>query len=190
MSNYPHAIPNEWLVAYHDGELDDTRRAQLEAHLSTCALCQRELTALQSLRGVLDVDRLPGGALASQAAFWRKLEPRLPDRAPVTLSPVRWLPGISLLLASGLVQFGAAASIVVMLAASRLSWAADPLAWLDRTVASFVIGWPTWFLPDQWMGVGLAACVVVVNAWLAVLYLVWLGYAWRYRWQTAVRPIM
>jgi anti-sigma factor RsiW len=188
MSERPHAIPNEWLVAYHDGELDDTRRTQLEAHLLTCASCQQELTALQSLTGVLAVDRLPASALTDQAArlAWSRLEPQLPDRAPVTLSPVRWLPGIGLLLASGLVQFGAATSVVVMLAASLLPWAARPLAWLGRVAASSVMGWLAWLLPDQWSGLGLATFFVVMSAWLAALYLVWLGYAWRYRRQAAV----
>jgi hypothetical protein len=52
-----------------------------------------------------------------------------------------------------------------------------------------VMGWLAWLLPDQWSGLGMATFFVVMSAWLAVLYLVWLGYAWRYRRQAAVRPI-
>ena len=99
---HPHTIPLEWLAAYHDGELGGARRAELLSHLLDCALCRQELAALQSLSDALAVDRLPDSALAGHAALWRKLEPQLPDRGTsMTLSPVAWLPGISLLLVGG-----------------------------------------------------------------------------------------
>lgn len=191
MSEHSHAISSEWLALYYDGELDAKRREQVQAHLITCVSCQRELAALQSLSSMLAVDRLPDGALTSQAArfAWRKLEPKLAGRAAVTPSPVRWLPGVGLLLANGLAQIGAAASILVILVASQLPWAAIPLAWLNRTAASFVMGWLSWLLPDRWSDWGLAAFFTILSAWLAILYLIWLCYAWRYRWQPAAHSI-
>ena len=190
MSEHSHPFSG-WLAAYYDGELADARRAELEAHLPTCASCRQELAALQSLSSLLAVDRLPDDVLTSQAArlALRMLESQLPDRASVTLSPVRWLPGIGLLLANGLVQFVGVASLVVMLIASQLPGAGRSVAWLDRVAAGRVIGWLTWLLPGQWSSLGLAMFFVVISAWLAVLYLAWLGYAWRSRWQPAMRPI-
>jgi anti-sigma factor RsiW len=189
MSEHPHAIPNEWLAAYYDGELDEIRREKVESHLLTCVSCQQELAALKSLSNALAVDRLSDDARVSRAEFWRKLESQLPDRAPVVQSPLRWLPGIGLLLINGLVQFGAAASVVVMFVAGLLPWKAQPLTWLSRAAASSVMGWLVWLLPDQWSGLGLAAFFVVISAWLMVLYLAWLGYVWRYRWHPAVRVV-
>jgi anti-sigma factor RsiW len=189
MSEHPHAIPNEWLAAYYDGELDETRREKVEAHLPTCASCRQELATLKSCSDALAVDRLPDDTLTSRAEFWRKLESQLPDRAAVEQSPLRWLPGIGLLLINGLVQFGAAVSTVVMLIAGLLPGETQPLTWLSRAAASSVMGWLTWLLPDQWNGLGLAAFFVVISAWLTVLYLAWLGYMWRYRWHSAVRMV-
>jgi anti-sigma factor RsiW len=189
MSEHPHTIPNEWLAAYHDGELDETRREKVEAHLPTCASCRQELATLKSCSDALAVDRLPDDALVSRAEFWCKLESRLPDRVSVEQSPFRWLPGIGLLLINGLVQLGAAVSAVVMIIVSLLPSETQPLTWLSRAAASLVMGWLTWLLPDQWSGLGLAAFFVVISACLAVLYLAWLGYIWRYRWHPAVRVV-
>ena len=189
MSEHPHAIHNEWLTAYFDGELDEARREKVEAHLLACASCQQELAMLRSLSDVLAVDPLPENVLTSRAEFWRKLESQLPDRSPVEQSLFRWLPGVGLLLINGLVQLGAAVSAVVMIIASLLSPESQPLTWLSRAAASSVMGWRTWLLPDQWIGLGLAAFFVVISACLAVLYLAWLGYMWRYRWPSAVRVV-
>jgi hypothetical protein len=178
MSERPHAIPKEWLAAYHDGELDETRRQQLEAHLPTCASCRQELAALESLSNVLAVDQLADGALTSLPAFWRRLEPQLPDRAPATLSLVRWLPGIGLLMANVLVQFIAIAGVAVMLVAGQLSWMGQLVAWVDDALFDWLLGWLTWLVPAQWSGWGLSLFLVVLSAWLAVLYLAWLGYVW------------
>jgi anti-sigma factor RsiW len=188
MIEHPHAIPNQWLTLYYDSELDASRREQVEAHLATCAVCQRELAALKALSSTLAVDQLADSAVTSPPTFWHKLEPQLPDRAPVTLSPVRWLPGIGLLLINGLAQFGAAVSVVVILVAGQLPWATRPATWLGRAILGWMWGWPAWLLPAQWSDLGAVLFFVVVSAWLAVLYLAWLGYVWRSRWQPAMRP--
>jgi anti-sigma factor RsiW len=189
MSGYLHEIPPEWLAAYRDGELDGARRGVVEAHLPGCASCRQELAALQSLSDALAVDRLPDSVVTRHAALWRRLEPQLPDRAPATLSPVGWLPGISLLLVGGLVQFTAAVVAVVMLIDGRAPWAADSLAWLGRVAAGALVGWLAWLLPERWVGLGLTGGLVILSAWLAALYLAWLCYAWRYRWRPAVRLV-
>ena len=181
-----HAIPNEWLALYYDGELNETRRAQVEAHLCSCADCQRELAALKALSRVLVVDRLADDALASRAVFWCKLESRLPERAEAAPSRLKWLPGVGLLLANVLVQFVAVVSVVVMLLAGQLGWIAQSIDWLDRALLSWLGGWLTWLLPAQWGGWGVSLGLVILSAWLAVLYLAWMGWMWLER----RRPVM
>lgn len=182
-----HAIPVEWLALYHDGELDQARRQQVEEHLPGCLVCQRELAALQSLSEALGVDRLPEEAWAKRSVFWRELEPQLPERTATSAAPIRWLPGVGLLVANGLVQFVAAAGVAVTLVASQFPWIAQPVGWLSRALAGWWLGWLAWLLPDQWIGWGLPLFLVALSAWLVVLYLAWLSYVWRHRQMSAVR---
>lgn len=42
---------SEW-SAYHDGELDEARRRELEEHLALCAACMAQLNELQMLSGM------------------------------------------------------------------------------------------------------------------------------------------
>jgi Putative zinc-finger len=182
MSEHPHAIPNEWLALHYDGELDAKRRQQVEAHLPTCAACQRELAALKALSGALAVDRLADDALVSRSArfAWCELEPRLPERTVAASPLLQWLPGIGLLMANVFVQLIAVAG-VVMLVAGQLSWIAQPVAWVDDALFDWLLGWLAWLVPAQWSGWGLSLFLVVLSAWLAVLYLAWLGYVWLER---------
>ena len=189
MSAESHEISKEWLALYYDGELDARRREQVEAHLPTCEPCRQELAALKSLSDVLVVDRLSDVALASQSArsAWRELEPRLIDRAAAAPSLLRWLPGIGLLMANVLVQFIAVASVVVMLAAGRLGWIGQSVSWLNRALSDWLLGWITWLLPAQWGDWGLSLFLVILSAWLAVMYLAWMGWMWLERHQPAVQ---
>lgn len=181
MNECTHSIPDIWLAAYYDGELDQARRQQLEAHLPGCTSCQRKLDALKSLNIALAADKLTESAFTSKSAFWNEIESRLPERAPVTRAPIRWLPGIGLLVINGLVQFGAAAGVVIMFVAGQFGWTASPaVAWSNRALDGWALGWASWVLPAQLSGLGLVLFYIVISAWLAVLYLAWLGFEWRY----------
>lgn len=59
MTNHPHCPPPEdlVLVLYQDGE--PAERHRLEAHLSTCTSCRRELDALAGVRNVLSTWEAP-----------------------------------------------------------------------------------------------------------------------------------
>ncbi len=183
MTEQPHAIPNEWIALYHDDELDTVRREQVEAHLPACLSCQQELAALKGLSSLLAVDQLSQDALTSRSvrSAWRELEPRLPERAAVAPSLLRWLPGFGLLIANVLVQFFAMVSVVVMLASAQLGWIAQSMDWLDRALSDWLLGWITWLLPVSWSGWGLSLFLVVLSSWLAVLDLAWLAYIWMER---------
>ncbi len=182
MSERPHAIPKEWLALYYDGELDAQRLEQVTAHLSSCAECQRELAGLKALSRVLAVDRLADNALTSRAvhAAWNELESRLPERAP-TGPALGWLPGIGLLIANVAVQFVAVVSVAVMLAANRLGGMGQSMEWLNRALSDLLFGWLSWLLPEQWSGWGPSLFLVMVSAWLAVLYAAWLAFMWANR---------
>ena len=181
-----HLIPAEWLSAYYDGELDVTRREQVEAHLSVCAECRGALADLKRLSDALSADPVREEALAGEAVFWRNLRPQLPDRpaAPSTADALRvwlrWLPGLSLLVLTGAVQVAGVVATVVLLALSRSSVAASWTLSINRLAASAAMGWLVWLLPPQWTGWGLFALFTLVSVALAVLYLAWLGYEWRY----------
>ncbi len=187
MSEHPHAIPNDWLVLYYDGELDAQRRAQVQAHLKVCIRCQQELDALNRLSSLLSADRLGADALTngSVRAAWRELQPRLPERAAAAPFLLRWLPGIGLLIANVLVEFIALASLVMVLAASQLGWLAQSVDWLDGALSGWWFGWITWLLPIPQSGWGWSLFLVILSAWLAVLYLAGLGYVCLERRQPA-----
>ena len=189
MSEHSHAIPDEWLAQYYDGELDAQRRAQVEAHLRLCIPCQQELTALEALSSVLAADRLDTEALANLSVHtaWRALESRLPERTATAPSLLGWLPGIGLLIATVLVQFIAVTSVAAMFAASLLGTIAQPLDWLGRALSGRLLGWITWLVPVSWSGWGLSLSLVILSAWLAVFYAAWLGYMWMERRQPATQ---
>jgi len=174
-----HAIPVEWLAQYHDGELGAARRQQVEEHLLSCAACQRELAAVKSLGEMLAAERLSEDALTDRSVFWGEVRSQLPQRSAASMSPVKWLPGVALLVANGWVQFLAAASMFVLLV--QLPGLAGPLAWLDRALAGWLFGGVAWLLPSSLSSWGLVLFLVGLSAWLAVLYLVWLAYVWQHR---------
>ncbi len=188
MNDSSHPIPLEWLEPYHDGELDAERRALVDAHLPECATCQQELAELQHLRETLWADSLPDDALTDGKVFWQGLKARLPERAATaanaSISPrqlfSRWLPGLSLLLLSSVVQVLAGIVAVVWLVLPPLgplpAWAGT----LDHLTADILVGWPMWFVPDNWSGLGFTVLILLISAGLAILYLAWLGYELRY----------
>lgn len=181
MNDDTHATLVTWLAAYHDGELDEARQQQLEAHLADCAACRGELETLQALSQQLRMDVLPGQALASEAAFWSKLEARLPERA-ARPTPLRWLPGIGLLMTSGLIQAGAVLALAIILAGPV--GGANALAdQLNRLAAGLTLGWSAWLIPTGCTNLGLILLFIQLSVWLAVLYLAWLCYEWRYHWR-------
>src|SRR5688500_17687449 len=55
IANLPadHAVLNDELNAYLDGELDAARRAEVERHLEVCPVCPGELMELRMARGAL-----------------------------------------------------------------------------------------------------------------------------------------
>jgi anti-sigma factor RsiW len=67
----------EWLAAYYDGELSETRRQQVEEHLSDCPACQAELAELRKLSKLLLEVPAPERVLSPQR-FQTQVKLRLP----------------------------------------------------------------------------------------------------------------
>ena len=62
------------LVAYRDGELRERDRAQIAAHLSTCAACAREEARLVRVSQLLTTLERVTPSPDFAATFWRRLE--------------------------------------------------------------------------------------------------------------------
>ena len=189
MTPLPHTIPAEWLTAYYDGELDAARRERVKAHLAGCAECRRQLEEWSALNEALAADKLPQERLTSPAAFWRGVQARLPEQRPAQPAPtpvsvsrvlLRWSPGIGLLLLNGALQVAAVAGVALMLVPARL-WAGPAWAgWAYSLAADSSLGWLAWVVPSGWSWVGVSFLSLTISAGLAVVYLAWLGYEWRY----------
>ena len=188
MSPFAHPIPDEWLTAYHDGELDPARRRQVEAHLPGCAACRQSLAELGALRLALAADALPSAAAGAEEV-WPRVQPQLPPRpaaralpAPLGPRPVvlRWLPGIGLLLLNGAVQVLGVGLTLLLLGAGALAQAPAWAAGLVQLVSATTLGWLGWLVPADWGGWLLIGFWLVLSVELAVLYLAWLGYELRH----------
>lgn len=68
------------LDAYADATLPESQRADVAAHLQTCAECAESLRQIRRLDQVLN--DLPPIQPMPFARFWSKLEPRLPNHVP------------------------------------------------------------------------------------------------------------
>jgi predicted anti-sigma-YlaC factor YlaD len=74
---------NEWLNAYHDGELRGSRLDHVKAHLVECELCQAELESLESLSSLLH--EVPMPEFMPVERFATQVNLRLPHK-PVKVS--------------------------------------------------------------------------------------------------------
>jgi Putative zinc-finger len=69
---------SEWLNAYYDGELRGNRLHQVEAHLTECELCQKELESLDRVSSVLNT--VPAPEFTSAERFASQVSLRLPHK--------------------------------------------------------------------------------------------------------------
>jgi predicted anti-sigma-YlaC factor YlaD len=71
----------DWLPAYHDGELHWSRQKRVEDHLKGCAACRQDLDQLRKLSALLQA--APGPARQTSAGrFASQVELRLVEPAP------------------------------------------------------------------------------------------------------------
>ncbi|MEI6503274.1 MAG: zf-HC2 domain-containing protein [Armatimonadota bacterium] len=80
------------LADYQVGRLPSAPLARLEAHLTTCASCRRELAALQATAALLR----PMPLRDAPAATWGRVQARLtPRRSPAATRVRQWAPAFA-----------------------------------------------------------------------------------------------
>jgi len=184
-----------WLGAYLDGEVNDTVRGQIEAHLAACPDCRRELEELRQLSALLQTSPVPSSphsdadfasAVAARmtrpvpplwqrglAAGWR-YAPLFLFAAWTFFQAVQWVSTallVGLRLAPGgraLLPSGGAAQESFLLELLRMSL---PGSLTDQTIQGL-----SWLAPFD----PLALLNLVVLAVLALLFLSWLASWWAY----------
>ena len=79
------------LVAYLDGEVTPSERTLIQAHLSSCTVCQQELTLLSTARSRVRsmLQRRAVHALPSQEA-WNRLEAKLTEADQLSSKKEAW----------------------------------------------------------------------------------------------------
>jgi anti-sigma factor RsiW len=65
---------HDWIGAYHDGELDESRRAQMDQHLEACPPCAAELAELKKLSGLFVETELPRLSPMAMRRLHRRLD--------------------------------------------------------------------------------------------------------------------
>jgi len=85
--------------AYHDGELDATRRAVVEAHLERCAECRRLLDELQELAGLIGDAEVAEPSFQTMARFEGAWDEARGDRSVMRIGA--WLSGVAAALLVG-----------------------------------------------------------------------------------------
>ena len=136
-----HALEEEILGAYLDGELGPAQQAAIEAHLEACPRCRQVLSELRALHEMLDAWPAPASLPAQDAAF------RLESLASL---PPRRRRAAGLLFPAGAAVFVAfmQAVGVVTLAVSLTMWA-NPWAEGERLMGRLdtpatIVSWLSW----------------------------------------------
>ncbi len=187
-----------WLEAYHDGEVEEPRRRQIEAHLQSCASCRAELSRLQALAHLLQAAPLPKGLTPPErfvAQVKLQLKPRPAQPAWQSALETGWrLVPVGLLGTWGFAQavFLVSAAVLVALGAgldgkvvmqwlpsAHDLWAAQVLMLPLSGLETGIIETGLEFLGDGWLlltwGFLLETGLLVV---IGLLYWSWLASWW------------
>lgn len=141
-----HELLREWLQMEFDGELDASRRADLEAHLSICAECAGERASLRRLGESLQAARL-----AVRPGFQSAVMAALPATGWESRSARSWAWPAALMVALG----AAAAAVLASGSSADRGPVAGALgALVDLMVTATQTG--AGLLAASWQGVGLA----------------------------------
>jgi len=89
-----------WVGAYHDGELPEDRRIELERHLPGCEQCLAELDDLRQLSHMLASEHRPSMASAAAARFHRHVD-AMTERSLVRFAELLSGVAAAVLLAAG-----------------------------------------------------------------------------------------
>lgn len=176
---------SEWLNAYLDGELGNSRLRQVEAHLDGCGACRAELDGLRSLTGLLR-ETPPQAVFVPAGRFAANLTLKLPRR-PEVASPRRlaglawWLPPAMTLSAwiFGQLALGLSSVISVANAAGLLDGVSAWLAGGERQTIWFAAAM-------QLFGAEMAAAHQTTLSFLNLLNFLGVDLLSGFLWQAAI----
>ena len=158
----------EWLPAYHDDELSENRRRQVEAHLQSCPACRAELQSLQGLSALLKTD--PAPAHTPPERFTAQVQLLLPrntaPRRNLAALP-RWMLGAPLLM---IVVWAFLQSALVVTAFSL-------------TAAPLFPGLGSWLTPDSALDITgtLALLSLELLGGAGILWAGWMALWWTWK---------
>ena len=186
-----------WLEAYHDGELEESRRQQVEAHLQSCESCRAELSRLRALAHLLQANPLPRGLTPPErfvAQVRLQLQPRPAQPAWQSVLEVGWrLVPLGLLGAWGFAQavFLVSAAVLVALGAgldgnlamqwlpsAQDLWAIQVLTLPLSGLEAGTIGTVLQFLGVGWLSMWSFALGTGLLVVIGLLYWSWLASWW------------
>ena len=186
-----------WLGAYHDGELEESRRRQVEAHLQSCEGCRTELNRLRALARLLQASPRPGELtpperFVSQVRL--QLRPRPAQPAWRSVLEIGWrLAPLGLFGAWGFAQavFFVSAAVLVALGAgldgnlamqwlpsAQDLWAVQLLTLPISGLEAGTIGAVLQFLGDGWLSAWSFALKTGLLVVTGLLYWSWLASWW------------
>jgi anti-sigma factor RsiW len=184
----------DWLGAYHDGELEESRRQQVEAHLQVCEDCHAELNRLRALARLLQASPLPGGLMPPERFVSQvrlQLPPRPAQPAWRLVLEIGWrLAPLGLLGVWGFVQaifIVSAAVLVALWAGLDINLAGQwlpsaPDMWaaqiLTLPIPGLEVGTILEFLGDDWLPVWSFALETGLLIVTGLLYWSWLASWW------------
>jgi predicted anti-sigma-YlaC factor YlaD len=189
----------QWLEAYHDGELSDHRRGEVEAHLAACPHCQAALDELRSLSALLAedvaVEFVPAETFAANLALSLPVQPQRRLSAAWWLMPLALLAAwlflvITLWLSAALQLASSAALPAVELGSKSLQ-----MGWFALTTRLFgaMLGEPGWQMLAALNEINLFVAglgrAILPQILLATAYLGWLAAWWlRRKPQVVIEP--
>ena len=183
-----------WLGAYHDGELEESRLRQVEAHLQSCEACRAELSRLRALAHLLQASPLPG-ELTPPERFVSQVRMRLQPRskrpawqsvlemgwrlAPLGLFGA-WVFVQAVFIVSGVVLVALSAGLESSLAVQWLPSAQDLWAAkiLTLPIPGLEVGTVLQYLGDDWLSGWSFALETGLLVVIGLLYWSWLASWW------------
>ncbi len=173
------------LAEYHDQELPERLRRQVETHLEECAECRAELSRLEGLSDLLDAYTLPD-AFASAEVFRAQVTLRLSRRSRPQVRYLSWSwHVVPIVLVSALVGL---LGLVVLIDLVQSAWAVFEWAGID---VATVLGVPRLVCTGTWLeelvcagmqglgGLAFRLCLYTVALVLFGSFVGWIGVLWR-----------
>ena len=142
---------SQQISAYHDGELDAVRRAQMDAHLAQCADCAAQLRELRSMSQLFTDSPAPRLSQISLRRVHKRVEAEMDERLLWTARVLSGIAAAVLIVGSiWLVRVGGARQVAMSQVSSTPPWAGIPAS-TDAELTSVAANTPAaqWYLAEN-----------------------------------------